>query len=67
MIILPLTRTELFMFGLRERYILKYGVVPNDEITVKFREELIPRAIEICESEGWRYDHALERVLDEMM
>ena len=63
---MPLTRSEHFLIGLIERYVAKYGRHPNEEMIVKFRRELAPKAISICENEGWLHDHALERVLDEM-
>ena len=63
---MPLTRSERFLMGLIERYKLKYGEHPNEEMIVKFRRELVPKAIGICENEGWLHDHVLERVLDEM-
>ena len=64
--ILPLTRSEHFLIGLIERYKLKYAEQPSKEMIIKFRRELVPKAIWICENEGWSHDHALERVLDEM-
>ena len=62
---MPLTRSETFLVGLIERYVAKHSKQPSDETLVRFRRELIPNAICICENEGWRYDHALERVLNE--
>ena len=63
---MPLTRSEQFLMGLIDRYELKYGERPSKEIIFKFEKELVPKAIWICENEGWLHDHALERVLDEM-
>ena len=62
---MPLTRSETFLIGLIERYVLKYNKPPEDEVITRFKKELVPKVITICEDEGWRYDHALERILDE--
>lgn len=57
---------ETFLFSLIKKYVLRYSKQPDAKTIFKFKQKLVPMAIELYKREECSYDDALMRVLDEL-
>jgi hypothetical protein len=57
---------DTFLFSLIKRYVARYSEQPDAKTIFKFKQKLVPLAIDLYKREGCSYDDALELVLDDL-